>query len=120
MATSMNSATVMAKAKEILWGELPAELMDASIGQSGPDAFDFLMEVPVPGADPHEVFVTLKLTAHKFYDTDKTSAYDGFQAVQDFKAMQECKAKEKAAKAAEKAAKAKAKEDKAKAAPSES
>lgn len=115
MSTSMTSAAIIAKAKEILWSNFPSEFMDASIGQTGPDAFDFLVEVPVPGHDPQEVFVTVKLTAHKFAATSSADPYDGFSAVQEYKDDVAAKAAEKAAKAKDKEAKLKAKAEKAKA-----
>lgn len=94
------STYFMATAKKMVLEDLlgGANFIDASIGKTGPDSYDFLIEVPNPtdeSADLQEVYVTVKLTAHKYFGTESREAYNGFQAVQDYK--EEVEAKEQAA-----------------------
>lgn len=103
---AMTSAQIMTKAKEMLYEKFPSEVWDLAIGKTGPDARDFLIEVPIDdNGGIQEVFVTVKLTAHKCVQTEKTDAYDGFQAVKDYEDECAAKAAEKAAKEKEKARK---------------
>ena len=98
------STYYMATAKKLLLEkELGGvDLTNVAIGKDGPDSYVFLVEVPNPtdeNAPPQEVFVSMKLTAHKYFASGKLSAYDGFKAVRDYELEQANKTKEKEAKA---------------------
>ena len=103
---AMTSAQIMTKAKEMLYSKFSPEVWEQAIGKTGPDARDFLIEVPIDeSGKTQEVFVTVKLTAHKCVQTEKTDAYDGFQAVKDYEDECATKAAEKAAMEKERASK---------------
>ena len=90
----------------MLYSKFSPEVWEQAIGKTGPDARDFLIEVPIDeSGKTQEVFVTVKLTAHKCVQTEKTDAYDGFQAVKDYEDECATKAAEKAAKEKERARK---------------